>query len=486
MPDFIDAARVTIKLGDYGVAPAAALVNPTLLPRVQAYRRQTGARMMAVDKIGLKRKVPEAQYHISRKVDGEFTVLVIDGGDVHSINPGGTVRLGLPFGDEAAAALKDAGVAQAILCGELYVARDDRRPRVHDVTRVARAPESAAELESLRFAVFDIMEIDGEAAPTEYAKVWETITAWFGPGGGIHPVETLLGDHSAVEAQFETWVEGEGAEGVVARSDDTGSYKAKPRHNLDVVVIGFAEGVDDRQGMLHDLLLAVRRRDGSHHLLGRVGGGFSDEQRVNFLSDLMDMVVESEYAEVNSDHVAYQMVRPEWVIEISCLDLISETTRGGSIDRMVLDWNEEAGRWETLRRLPLVSVISPQFVRVRDDKTAGVEDVRIAQLTDLVEIPKADATAEDLVLPPSEIIRREVMTKVLKGNTMVRKLVMWKTNKEAQSAEHPAYVLHYTDFSPNRKAPLGREIRVSNSREQMDELWDQLASDAFKKGWKPV
>ena len=81
--------------------------------------------------------------------------------------------------------------------------------------------------------------------------------------------------------------------------------------------------------MLHDLLLGVVRPDGSIHTMARVGGGFSDEQRQELLVDLQGMVVDSEYAEVNSDHVAYRMVEPHWVIEISCLDLISQNTRGG-------------------------------------------------------------------------------------------------------------------------------------------------------------
>ena len=50
------------------------------------------------------------------------------------------------------------------------------------------------------------------------------------------------------------------------------------------------------------------------------------------------MAVDSEYAEVNGDNVAYQMVNPEWVMEVSCLDLLSSTTRGGTINRMVLDY----------------------------------------------------------------------------------------------------------------------------------------------------
>lgn len=38
----------------------------------------------------------------------------------------------------------------------------------------------------------------------------------------------------------------------------------------------------------------------------------------------------------------------------------------------------------------------------------------------------------------------------------------------------PAYVACVTDFSPNRASPLDREIRVSDSREQIEELYAQL------------
>ncbi len=173
-------------------------------------------------------------------------------------------------------------------------------------------------------------------------------------------------------------------------------FKIKPRYSLDVAVVGFTEGMDDRAGMLHDMLVAVMRPEGAFHVLGRVGGGFTDDQRREFLSDLKDMPAESEYAEVN-DGVAYQMVRPEWAIEVSCLDLISQTTRGASIDRMVLDWEAPAGRYRAVRRLPLASPISPQFLRRREDKKIHPADLRLQQVADLVEVPMAekDAPARD-------------------------------------------------------------------------------------------
>src|SRR5262249_1815843 len=143
----------------------------------------------------------------------------------------------------------------------------------------------------------------------------------------VAPVEAVeLNDPRKVEEQFAEWVR-KGAEGAVVRSDAAGMFKIKPRHTLDAVVIGFTEGVDDRQGLLHDLLLALMRPEGTFQILGRVGGGFSEPDRRHFLSDLKDRVVGSDYAEVN-DQVAYQMVRPEWVVEISVLDLITNTTRG--------------------------------------------------------------------------------------------------------------------------------------------------------------
>ncbi len=477
----IDKSNVEIKLGDYAVAAATSLSNPALLPSVQEYRRRTGSLMRSLSRDDIREKTPAAEYHVSRKIDGEFTVLVYQDGEVFTLNPGGAVRLGLPWEVEAAELLENAGVKQAQIAGELYVQCDDRRSRVHDVISIARQPESTDDLERLRFAAFDILSLDDEPLES-FAKTWQEIERIFGEGSLVHPVDaTFVNSVDDVEKLFETWVEKEGAEGIVVRSDSAGMFKIKPKHTLDVVVIGFAESVGDREGLLHDLLLGVMREDGTVQVLSRVGGGFSTEQRRDLLCDLKDIVVESEFAEVNADSVAYQMVRPEWVIEISCLDLVSQNTRGGTINRMVLDFD---GQYRVVRPLPLATVISPQFIRRREDKQPRPEDVGMEQVTRIVEVPLADRSARQMSLPPSEIIRREVYTKEAKGETMVRKFVAWRTNKETESDEYPAYVLHYTDFSPNRKAPLAREVRVSSSEQQILQLLDGMKEANIKKGWE--
>jgi hypothetical protein len=131
----------------------------------------------------------------------------------------------------------------------------------------------------------------------------------------------------------------------------------------------------------------------------------------------------------------------------------------------------------------LATVISPQFVRRREDKSVRPQDVRIAQVTDIVEVPQADRDARQLTLPQSNVLRREIYTKELKGQTMVRKFVMWQTNKAGDEDEYPAYVVHYTDFSPNRKDALAREVRVTNSDTQIEELWNSLKEENIKAGW---
>jgi hypothetical protein len=279
------------------------------------------------------------------------------------------------------------------------------------------------------------------------------------------------------------WVVGEGAEGIVVRNDKGAYYKVKLRHNLDVAIIGFSEGTENRKGMLHDLLVAVVRPDGTFQELTRVGGGFSESLRKEMLNDLKKLVVPSEYVAVNNDYVAYDMIKPGPVIEISCLDMIAERTKGGPVNRMVLEWTGK--KYAALSRMPLVSVISPQFVRLRDDKEVGVEETSISQVTDQVKVPDATKSANTTKLNPSKLIERTVYTKIMKENTMVRKLLLWKTNKE-DTPDFPAYVVYLTDFSPNRKTPLERDIKVASTEKTAQKLFKEMAEKNFVGGWEKV
>jgi hypothetical protein len=480
-----------ILLGRYAVGTGDCLTDPGLVAIAQDFRRQAQARIKPIDEAGIK-KLPVARYHVSRKIDGEFNCLVYHDGEAILVNPGGTVLAGLPDLESAAWHLQAAGIRTAVIAGELWYERaDGGRERAHDVTRVARRPESEAELLDLRFSAFDLIRLDGKQRWDSYEEVLATLEE-------LHlatPSHCLLDKADDILKQFRAWTD-DGYEGIVLCSDIAGSYKIKPRHSIDAVVIGFTEATDDRRGMIHDLLVALMRADGTFHVLGRVGSGFSEDERREFLCDLQDLIVGSDYVET-TDGVAYRMVWPKCVVEISILDLIVQSTRGEPIRSMVLDWESTGDRgdgcfvgcWRTIRKLPMAAMISPQFVRRRDDKSVNPVDLRLEQITSLVEVPLADRDARRFTLPKSEFLRRVVYTKQLKGQTMVRKLVMWQTNKAedqesgVRGQDFPACVIAFTDYSPNRKTPLERDIRVSNSREQIDELWGRLVKEYIVKGW---
>ena len=457
------------------------------MPIVQQYKRQVASQWIPVARQDISRKIPDSKFLVSRKIDGEFNTLVYRDGELFTLNPGGTVRLGLPFFDEAKAFLDQAGLRDVILAGELHVDwGDERRCRVHDANSVLRHPRDQEEFERLRFSVFDLVMVDGESVSQTYAQTWQQIQHWFDSGNRINVVETKqVGSAKDIDRLFGDWVDAEGAEGIVVRSDAAGNFKLKPLFTIDAVVIGFTESSEDRTGMMHDLLLAVRRRDGAYHVLCRVGGGFTEDQRREMLSDLKDMVVESEYAEVNSDHVAYQMVRPEWVVEISCLDVVAQNTRGRPVNRMTLKFNDQS-KYTVIRRMPLVSVISPQFLRIRDDKSNTPQDVRIQQIDDMVPVPMCTVDATELTLPQSTLLQREVYVKTLRGEKLVRKFLLWKTNKENEAENFPAFVAYHADFSPSRKVPLSREVRVSSSETQILALWHELKEENIKQGWELV
>ena len=405
MAKLYDAENMRKLIGGYLIGTYEDLNEEGYLRVVRYRRRQLGQMTMALDTQTAKRRIPDGTYQVSRKVDGEYSVLIYENGEACLLNPGKTLRAGAPFLAEAATMLKAAGVKKAMIGGEFhYVRPDGKRARIHDIVAIGRAPQTPEEVDDLAFAAFNIYDLEGEDLSMNYQGAIEKLQELFNGGHRVFPVESVnVDDATGVLKQYKKWVLKEGEEGVVARSPNAGAFKIKPRHNIDLAVVGFTESSDDRAGMLHDMLLAVIRPSGSFQIVSRVGGGFSDAQRVEFLELLQERVVESDFHEVNSQRVAYQMVKPGLVVEIQCLDLVSTTSRGNTIDRMILDYNGEDGKWEGVRRLPLCSVISPQFIRFRDDKEAQKDDVRLSQLTDIISIPDIDRVAEQVILPESVI-----------------------------------------------------------------------------------
>ncbi|HNQ15088.1 MAG TPA: hypothetical protein PKM58_05960, partial [Pyrinomonadaceae bacterium] len=90
-----DIAQFTPKIGGYMVGPATALENFSLQVKAQDFKRRISGLLYPTngDEIGEKLS-KNGKYVVSRKIDGEFSLLCFDEGKALTVNPGGTVRAG--------------------------------------------------------------------------------------------------------------------------------------------------------------------------------------------------------------------------------------------------------------------------------------------------------------------------------------------------------------------------------------------------------
>ncbi len=446
------------------------------------YKRRLSQSFYPLNADQINYRIHDDNLFISRKIDGHLQLIVFNGEQIYMIGRRGVVRTGLPCLETAKSILQKAKVTSMIAAAELYAQRaGGERSRVYDVI-AALADDKL--VNTLGLAFFDMLEIDGQSLRLAgYEVVFKKLTELFPHTGQAHVVETLANrPKDDVHYYFTKWVEEEGSEGLVVRGDMPFMYKIKPKHTFDVIVVGYGEGANERKGLIKSLLVAFMRESGEYQIVSKVGGNLSEEQRGQFFNLLSQKHVDSSYIETDNEGVALHMVQPELVIEVGCNDLMTENTYGKPLMNNLVTF--ENGKYSLYNAVAGVRFISPVFERIRDDKSNVYEDIRFAQLKDLVYLAEEDLNPEEL--PQSSLLLREVYTKGTKDKIMVQKFVVWKTNKETSDAPYPRYVMYYTNFSSGRKEPLQNEIRISNSEEQIMSLAKQFIEENVKKGWNLV
>ena len=447
-----------------------------MIETAQKYKRQTASRYLPVGAEEITSKIMEAEsYGVSTKHDGHFYLLSFDGTKATLTNHGGRVITDLPLLNEASALLKDK-CKTVVLAGELYLYKKDGRTRSFDMT--AALDDKSADI---YFAAFDLLTLDGEQVSLNLKSLDEKLNAVLSGGKSLHAIKnSIVESRKDIAALYKSIVEDGGHEGIVVRSHNGPTYKIKPLITLDAVILGYSEGQGSRAGMLREVLVGLCVAKDEYLLLTKVGNGYSEDERIKLLKDLEKKKVDSGYIEVSGSNVAFTMVAPNQVVEFSCLDVFGENSKGG-ISKMCLSYKD--GTYTATGKQPMASVISPVFIKMRTDKNPDTEDAGLSQITKIISLDK-DA-AKKLDLKKSEILLREVYVKKSKGMKMVRKFMVWKTNKEA-TGEYPAYVYHYTDFSAGRSEMLKKEIKVSDSKKQIEEIFAAEILENVKKGWEKV
>ena len=248
---------------------------------------------------------------------------------------------------------------------------------------------------------------------------------------------------------FAQWVEQEGAEGLVVRSELPLVYKVKSRYTIDAAVVGYSEGTGEAQGQIRTLLLAMMTENGCYQVVGKTGGGFSDEARKEILTKLQPLKIDSQYIETDSNHTAFHMVKPEVIIELMINDVIYETSTGVIKNALL---SLEDSMYFHMGNVRGLSLIYPIFVHFRDDKSAVYDDIRIEQINEFSYFEPVSKNETEMANEKSELLLRQVYKKESGTKLMVQKFVLWATNKA--SVGYPAYVFHYTNFSSERKEAL--------------------------------
>lgn len=458
----------------------AGSVDAELGALLARYKRNVASRYRALAPNEISSLINQRML-VSPKIDGETWFLIIEGTTVALASPRGRVISGpIPVLEEARRVASRISGGRAVYAGELFALRKGGRPRHGDLaSAVARG-----EVERIGFTAFDRADVEFEdrslaAYDARLAEMREV----FDGGKRLRAINTEeINRPNEVETLYGEWVASEKAEGLVVRVDGR-IFKVKPVMHVDAVVVAYTLRGDD-PSLLRSVLLGLVREAGQLQIIGSCGNLGTEDNRRALAERLVAMDCEAAYRHASNDGALYQFVRPEIVFEIKLNDLQSEGSDGGALPRMVLHYGDEG--YHATRKMPGVSMLGPTLSRVRDDKSADVHDTGLSQVMDRVLLTDATTHAEKLDLPEAEMLRREVWVKTTTEKLAVRKLLVWKTNKESVDPRYSAFVVHWTDYSPGRKEPLQRTVRLANSLEDAATIADEMIVDRIKRGWDRV
>ena len=447
-----------------------------ILQLAKEYKRKTASRYLPVSSDEITTKIIESgEYAVSKKYDGHLYLLYFDGKKSILYNHGGRQLADLGLLKEADELLKGK-CKEIVFAGELYLHKEGERSRSFDLTSGLDDNHK-----DIQYKAFDILTLDGEEKDFNIKELDTKLKELLKTGNSVNAVETsFVESRKDIESLFQDIVVKGNEEGIIVQSDNGPTYKIKPLITLDAVVVGFSEGEGSRENKLKELLLALKISENEYLTIAKVGNGFTDEQRDSIFKELEKQKVDSDYVEVSSSNIAFTMVKPIKVVEFSCLDVYNENSKG-CIKKMCLTFENES--YSALFKKPSVSITAGVFLSFRDDKKVNTEDVGISQITKIISLETNEKSNSEL--KESKLLHREVYVKESKGIKKVRKFVVWKTNKE-ESNEFPAFVYHYTDYSPGRKDPLKKEIKVSENLKQIEDVLKLELEDNVKKGWEKV
>ncbi len=485
----IDLTRLTQKSGDYAFAPRAAVTDRVLLEVAEQYEVEVSNRFIAIKPTELpSRYSPDSRVLATTKYDGEGVFVYYEAGrtpEIFTFNaPSGRSRVGLPCLKELAGNLKARGTKKALLRAELYIREtvDGRRCASGDVTRASYSTDPA-DAGRFRLAMLDVIMLDGRdlrAQQSAFATTWKLLEELAGTNAQKLAHRAEGGEVSGADLpQVFDEKTGGGSEGLVIRRLDRPEVcKLKPRRTIDAAVVGFVEGEFEGNYGMMSLLTALAYPGANKAMqlqsLARVGSGFNDQDRVDWLGRLSTLRVDPPLAMSDSDGRPVRFVKPGFVVELEAEDVMPADEEASG--QQVFGWDNKRWSFDGLAACP--RLLFPTFHRLRADKEFTAQSVRLAQLTGR-EMATPELISRNM--PVLEVVRREVYTKEIKGALAVRKLVVGR--RPATAGAFP-YVVFWTDFSAGRKTPLEVTTLYAHTEGRAEALVKKLLEENVTKGFE--
>lgn len=418
---------------------------------------------------------------ITRKLDGEMRTVYFDGHTSVMFTTGGKEEKDFPCLEEFTEKLNAAGIKCAGFAAELnFVKPDKSRCRVSDVIHALANKELHS---SLALSPFDILFIDDSKWQAEhYEKTYKRLVEIFGDFDShnnlVCPVQMEKGtSNSDIARIYKKWVIKEKAEGLVVHTEQPIIWKIKPLHSIDAAVIGFTSC----ENGVRDLLFAVMDPGGLYRIFASGSNGLTNNQRKILENNLSALKVSSNLIYTDSQGVAFQMIKPEFVFEVTATDFANTNCLNDSFKNYILEYSEKKG-WLMQGKVAGVATYNLSIVRLREDKKCIEPDIAVHQLQDLCPFPNASKNKKDIKLADSTIEERKVFFKQQGRRNYVKKFVLLKTNKE-ESQQYSKYLLHFTDYSSHRAEKMKISVWCSSDKKELQEKMEALIYKSIKSGW---
>lgn len=447
------------------------MVFDNIKQTLRSYKSNQASKYIPVRGDEILTKVFECEkYNISTKYDGHLCFIVKEKNEIQLLNFNGNSFERKDLTEELNTLLNNNG----ILVGEIFSYKENERRRSFDLVKDLNNKDS-----SIKIAVFDVINYNGNSfEKSSWEEKKKLIEKLFSKGENVFPVKELeVTSRKDIQSEFQERVNNENQEGLVVRGFNGPIFKIKPKLTFDFVVLGYSLGYSDNFTLLKELLFGVLINKDEYLIVGKLGGGFTNNQRSSFVEDLKNLKVESNLIEPSGSKIPFTFIKPALVVEVESVDIINSASNQ-IIKKPVIKFEEN--KFSKTGNKPSVSLISPVFKGFRDDKKIDFDQVGLVQIKRIIELN--DEIIEAPNKSKTKVLKKEVYVKEIRGTKMVKKFFIWETNSSTK--DYPKFVFYKIDYSPSRGDKLQRDIKVSDDRSQIEKIYSNQIESDIKKGWK--